>query len=65
MEGRVALVFTDVAGSNAAKRVVELGEEAGNRDRAYLANIQSAYLKFVRTCTVAHGGREIITIRLQ
>jgi eukaryotic-like serine/threonine-protein kinase len=62
MEGRVTLVFTDVVGSSAAKRAVELGDEASTRDRAYLANIQAAYLKVVRTCTAAHGGREIMTI---
>jgi class 3 adenylate cyclase/TolB-like protein len=62
MEGRVALVFTDVVGSSAAKRAIELGDVASTRDRAYLANIQSAYLKVVRSCTEAHGGREIMTI---
>ncbi|MEI9977577.1 MAG: adenylate/guanylate cyclase domain-containing protein [Edaphobacter sp.] len=62
MERRVALVFTDVVGSSAAKRAIELGDVASTRDRTYLANIQSAYLKVVRACTEAHGGREIMTI---
>jgi eukaryotic-like serine/threonine-protein kinase len=62
MDGRVALVFTDVVGSSAAKRAIELGDVASTRDRTYLANIQSSYLKVVRACTEAHGGREIMTI---
>jgi eukaryotic-like serine/threonine-protein kinase len=62
MELPVALVFTDVEGSSAAKRAIELGDDATTRDRAYLANIQSAYLKVVRGCTSRHGGQEIMTI---
>ena len=62
MELPVALVFTDVEGSSAAKRAIELGDDATTRDRAYLANIQSAYLKVVRACTGMHGGQEIMTI---
>jgi len=58
----LALVFTDVVGSSAAKRAAELGTDATARDRAYLQGIQTRYLHLVRDCVAAHNGTEIMTI---
>jgi class 3 adenylate cyclase/tetratricopeptide (TPR) repeat protein len=58
----LALVFTDVVGSSAAKRAAELGADASARDRAYLQGIQTRYLRLVRDCLAAHSGTEIMTI---
>jgi class 3 adenylate cyclase/tetratricopeptide (TPR) repeat protein len=58
----LALVFTDVVGSSAAKRAAELGADASARDRAYLQGIQSRHLRLVRESLAAHSGTEIMTI---
>ena len=58
----LALVFTDVVGSSAAKRAAELGTNASARDRAYLQGIQSRHLRLVRESVAAHSGTEIMTI---
>jgi class 3 adenylate cyclase/tetratricopeptide (TPR) repeat protein len=58
----IALVFTDIVGSSAAKRAASLGPDASARDRAYLEGIQSRHLRLVRKAVAAHGGTEIMTI---
>jgi class 3 adenylate cyclase/tetratricopeptide (TPR) repeat protein len=58
----LALVFTDVVGSSAAKRAAELGADASARDRAYLQGIQTRHLRLVRESLAAHSGTEIMTI---
>jgi eukaryotic-like serine/threonine-protein kinase len=58
----LALVFTDVVGSSAAKRAAELGIDASARDRAYLQGIQTRYVRLVRESLAAHNGTEIMTI---
>lgn len=58
----LALVFTDVVGSSAAKRAAELGPDASARDRAYLQGIQTRHLRLVRESVAAHSGTEIMTI---
>jgi class 3 adenylate cyclase/tetratricopeptide (TPR) repeat protein len=58
----IALVFTDMVGSSAAKRAASLGADASSRDRAYLANIQTRHLRVVREALSQYGGREIMTI---
>jgi class 3 adenylate cyclase len=57
-----ALVFTDIVGSSAAKRALNLGADANARDRAYLQGIQTRHLRLVRECVAAHHGTEIMTI---
>jgi class 3 adenylate cyclase/tetratricopeptide (TPR) repeat protein len=57
-----ALVFTDIVGSSAAKRALDLGADASARDRAYLQGIQTRHLRLVRECVAAHHGTEIMTI---
>jgi eukaryotic-like serine/threonine-protein kinase len=58
----IALVFTDMVGSSAAKRAASLGGDSGERDAAFLAGIQIRHFKVVRDCMNAHGGTEIMTI---
>lgn len=58
----IALVFTDMVGSSAAKRAASLGPDSSSRDRAYLANIQSRHLRAVRETLAQFDGREIMTI---
>jgi class 3 adenylate cyclase/tetratricopeptide (TPR) repeat protein len=58
----LALVFTDMVGSSAAKRAEALGADANSRDRAYLEGIQAKHLRVVRDAIVEHGGTEIMTI---
>jgi class 3 adenylate cyclase/tetratricopeptide (TPR) repeat protein len=57
-----ALVFTDMVGSSAAKRAVELGPDASTRDRAYLAGIQARHLRLVRQNVAKYMGKEVMTI---
>ena len=58
----LALVFTDVVGSSAAKRASSLGPDASSRDRAFLESIQAKHLRLVRTTVAEHNGHEIMTI---
>jgi class 3 adenylate cyclase/tetratricopeptide (TPR) repeat protein len=58
----MALVFTDMVGSSAAKRATSLGGDAATRDGAFIDAIQSRHLALVRECLAAHGGKEIMTI---
>lgn len=58
----IALVFTDMVGSSAAKREAALGSDVITRDRAYLESIQAKYLQLVRRAIVEHNGKEIMTI---
>lgn len=58
----IALVFTDMVGSSAAKRAASLGGDSGERDAAFLAGIQIRHFKVVRDCMNAHGGTEIMTM---
>jgi class 3 adenylate cyclase/tetratricopeptide (TPR) repeat protein len=58
----LALVFTDMVGSSAAKRAGSLGPDATARDRAYLESIQSKHLKLIRDAIAEHKGTEIMTI---
>jgi eukaryotic-like serine/threonine-protein kinase len=58
----LALVFTDMVGSSAAKRAATLGADANTRDRAYLEGIQAKHLRLVRDAVAEHGGTEIMTI---
>ncbi len=58
----LALVFTDMVGSSAAKRAASLGADANARDRAYLEGIQAKHLRLVRTAVAEHNGQEIMTI---
>jgi len=62
MSTPITLMFTDVVGSSATKRAVSLGADISSRDRAYLAGIQSKYLRLVRDTLAEHGGTEIMTI---
>jgi class 3 adenylate cyclase/tetratricopeptide (TPR) repeat protein len=61
-EQPLALVFTDMVGSSAAKRAASLGDNANARDRAYLEGIQSKHLRVVREAVAEHHGTEIMTI---
>jgi eukaryotic-like serine/threonine-protein kinase len=58
----LALVFTDMVGSSAAKRAASLGENASARDKAYLESIQTEHLRLVREAVAKHRGKEIMTI---
>jgi class 3 adenylate cyclase/tetratricopeptide (TPR) repeat protein len=58
----LALVFTDMVGSSAAKRAASLGENANARDKAYLESIQTEHLRLVREAVAKHHGTEIMTI---
>lgn len=58
----LALVFTDMVGSSAAKRADSLGQDATARDRAFLESIQSKHLKLIRDAIAEHHGTEIMTI---
>jgi class 3 adenylate cyclase/tetratricopeptide (TPR) repeat protein len=59
---RIALVFTDVVGSSAAKRAAALGTDASIRDRAYLEGIQTKHLRLIRSTLAENNGKEIMTI---
>ncbi len=58
----IALVFTDMVGSSAAKRAASLGGDSGERDAAFLNAIQVRHFKLVRDCMRPHGGTEIMTM---
>ena len=58
----LTLVFTDMVGSSAAKRAASLGDDASERDRAYLEGIQSKHLRLIRDAIADHNGKEIMTI---
>jgi anti-sigma B factor antagonist len=58
----ITLVFTDMVDSSAAKQASSLGDNAGERDSAYLESIQSRHVRLVRECVATHQGREIMTI---
>ncbi len=58
----LALVFTDMVGSSAAKRADSLGQDANARDRAFLEGIQSKHLRLIRDAIAEHHGTEIMTI---
>jgi tetratricopeptide (TPR) repeat protein/class 3 adenylate cyclase len=58
----LALVFTDIVGSSAAKRASTLGNTTSLRDSNYLDAIQARHLQLVRQCLAAHRGKEIMTI---
>jgi class 3 adenylate cyclase/tetratricopeptide (TPR) repeat protein len=58
----LALVFTDMVGSSAAKRDASLGDNPTIRDSNYLDAVQTRHLRLVRECVAAHGGKEIMTI---
>jgi len=58
----ITLMFTDMVGSSAAKRAIELGPDASTRDRAYLASIQARHLQLVRSAIAEHNGKEVMTI---
>ena len=58
----LALVFTDMVGSSAAKRAASLGADAQERDRAYLEGIQSKHLRLIRDTIANYNGTEIMTI---
>jgi len=58
----LALVFTDMVGSSAAKRADSLGQDATARDRAFLESIQTKHLKLIRDAIAEHKGTEIMTI---
>jgi class 3 adenylate cyclase/tetratricopeptide (TPR) repeat protein len=58
----IALVFTDVVGSSAAKRDAHLGTSVSVRDKAYLEAIQSKHMRVVRSAVAEHNGKEILTI---
>jgi len=58
----LALVFTDMVGSSAAKRATSLGADASTRDEAYLSAVQTRHLRLVRECVANHNGTEIMTI---
>jgi eukaryotic-like serine/threonine-protein kinase len=59
---RIALVFTDVVGSSAAKRAAALGPDDNARDRAYLEGIQTKHLRLIRSAVAEYNGKEIMTI---
>jgi class 3 adenylate cyclase len=59
---RIALVFTDVVGSSAAKRAAALGPDDNARDRAYLEGIQTKHLRLIRGAVAEYNGKEIMTI---
>lgn len=58
----LALMFTDMVGSSAAKRAAELSPDASTRDRAYLASIQAKHLRLVRGAVAEFNGAEIMTL---
>jgi class 3 adenylate cyclase len=58
----IALVFTDMVGSSAAKRDTALGSDVSTRDRAFLGGILVKYLRLVRRAIAEHNGEEIMTI---
>jgi class 3 adenylate cyclase/tetratricopeptide (TPR) repeat protein len=58
----LALVFTDMVGSSAAKRAASLGGNSADRDAAFLESVQARHLRVVRECVAAHHGKEIMTI---
>ena len=58
----ITLVFTDVVGSSAAKRDVDLGSSAEVRDHTYLESIQIKHLRLVRTAVSEHKGTEVMTM---
>ncbi len=58
----LALVFTDMVGSSAAKRAEALGPDASARDHAYLEGIQAKHLHLVRTAVAEYKGQEVMTI---
>jgi class 3 adenylate cyclase/tetratricopeptide (TPR) repeat protein len=58
----LALVFTDMVGSSAAKRAASLGGSSVDRDAAFLESIQSRHLRLIRECVAEHRGKEIMTI---
>jgi class 3 adenylate cyclase/tetratricopeptide (TPR) repeat protein len=58
----LALVFTDIVGSSAAKRAETLGPSATARDHAYLESIQAKHLHLVRTAVAEYKGQEVMTI---
>jgi class 3 adenylate cyclase len=62
MAAPIALVFTDMVGSSAAKRGAALGSDVSTRDRAYLESIQAKYLRLIRRAIAEHNGKEIMTI---
>ena len=62
MTSSITLVFTDVVGSSAAKRDINLGSNVSLRDHAYLEAIQSKHLRLVRSAVAEHKGTEIMTI---
>lgn len=57
----LALVFTDMVGSSAAKRAGG-GADTASRDGAFIDAVQTRHLRLVRECLAAHGGKEIMTI---
>jgi eukaryotic-like serine/threonine-protein kinase len=61
-EQPIALMFTDVVGSSAAKRAAALGSDVNARDRAYLEGVQAKHLRQIRTAIAEHNGKEIMTI---
>ncbi|HZD47193.1 MAG TPA: adenylate/guanylate cyclase domain-containing protein, partial [Silvibacterium sp.] len=58
----MALVFTDMVGSSAAKRATALGSDVSSRDQAYLEEIQIKYLRLVRSAVAEFRGQEIMTM---
>jgi anti-anti-sigma factor len=58
----ITLVFTDMVDSSAAKQAPSLGNNAAERDAAFLESIQSRHVRLIRECVEAHQGREIMTI---
>jgi len=58
----ITLVFTDVVGSSATKRVDVLGPDTHSRDRKYISLIQVKYLRLVRSAVREHNGKEVMTI---
>ena len=61
MAAPIALVFTDMVGSSAAKRGAVLGSDVITRDRVYLESIQAKYLRLIRRAIAEHNGKEIMT----
>src|ERR1700722_12592860 len=60
MAAPIALVFTDMVGSSAAKRGAVLGSDVITRDRVYLESIQAKYLRLIRRAIAEHNGKEIM-----
>jgi class 3 adenylate cyclase len=58
----ITLVFTDVVGSSATKRVDVLGADTHSRDRQYISLIHVKYLRLVRSAVREHNGKEVMTI---